>query len=343
MDKNIEKGKISVILPVYNTQEYIEESIRSILTQTYDNFELIVINDGSTDKTKDIIFSFNDSRIKIYNFTENKGLVERLNFGLSIANGEFIARMDADDIAVENRFELQINCFRERPNICLCYTDIETIDQNKNKVKNWFRGFDSKYTKIFLLFDNNIPHPTVMLKNHIIKQKRIFYNSLFFPAEDYELWYRLINLCNFEFLDKKLLYYRVHNNNVSIIKQNYQAKIVKKIITYQLSKLGLTPNNVEYFIHRNLFLQKLFPAPDLIEKSQQWVQKLIYANKTTEVYDQSVFNEFITLLLDELKIKFKSYIDNLSVKNKLLFRVKSIVSWESIDENNPIVKKLNGE
>ena len=134
--------ELSVILPVYNAQNYIREAIDSILSQTYKDFELIVINDGSTDESVKIIQSYTDKRIVFVNNTQNVGLIKTLNIGLKLAKGKFIARMDADDIALPERFQLQLNKFESNKNLIVVSSDYYLLTGNKLKYSNNFSGSD---------------------------------------------------------------------------------------------------------------------------------------------------------------------------------------------------------
>ena len=115
---------ISVVLPAYNVQDTIGESIDSILSQTFTDFELIIINDGSQDNTEEVIHAYSDKRIRYYRNEKNEGLIYTLNRGLDLAQGKYIARMDADDVSLPTRFEKQVKVMEESPNIVVCGTQI---------------------------------------------------------------------------------------------------------------------------------------------------------------------------------------------------------------------------
>ena len=129
---------ISVILPAYNADRYLTEAIKSILAQTYSNFELIILNDGSTDHTEQIILGFTDSRILYIDNHQNLGIVATLNKGLSVAQGEYIARMDADDISTAVRFEHQINYLETHPAVGVLGSAIQIIDRRGKYQRSGF-------------------------------------------------------------------------------------------------------------------------------------------------------------------------------------------------------------
>ena len=175
---------ISVILPAYNAQDTIAEAIQSIVDQTYEDWELIIINDGSTDGTKSVIQTFKDNRIKFYDNLGNKGLVFTLNRALSIARGFYIARMDADDISLPTRFEMQIN-YIEKYNLDLIGCMTERIDMNGNCVipitnKSYSPTTITKCIK----YDNCIAHPTWLGRKKIFEE--LGGNRNFHACEDYD-------------------------------------------------------------------------------------------------------------------------------------------------------------
>lgn len=217
------KNMISVILPVYNGEKFLRESIESILNQTYENFEFIIINDGSTDGSLKIIneYASKDPRIKVIS-RENKGLVDSLNEGIDLAKGKYIARMDADDISLPERLELQLNHMEENPEITILGTYIEVFGDESNEVESVNKWFNDKISSdnISLKISRGCPiaHPTVMMKTKFAKLEK--YSSYCPAIEDYELWIRTITkgytITN---IDKTLLKYRVHSKSKSYIEK----------------------------------------------------------------------------------------------------------------------------
>src|SRR5688572_768328 len=126
---------ISVLMPVYNAGPYLKESIESVLAQTYDNFEFLIINDGSTDSSEKEILSYNDVRIHYVKCETNSGLIATLNQGLALATGKYIVRMDADDICRPQRFEKQVRFMENHPEIGICGCCADVIDRKDVKMK----------------------------------------------------------------------------------------------------------------------------------------------------------------------------------------------------------------
>ena len=206
--------KISVILPVYNGEKYLAEAIDSILSQTYQNFELIIINDCSSDRTPEIISSFTDERIRIINNPSNMKISRSLNKGIELAQGQFIARMDADDISLPERFQKQVAFLENYPDIGVVGSWIRRIDEKGNFINNMFRETRPETIKWDLFFGSPIAHPSVMMRAEVVRSSG-GYSIDAFGCEDYELWTRLIKITRFANLPENLLLYRIHSENVS--------------------------------------------------------------------------------------------------------------------------------
>lgn len=181
--------KISVVMPVYNEEKYIGEAIESILHQTFEDFEFIIINDGSTDRTKSIISSFSDARIKVLTQT-NKGLTQSLNKGLSVSTGEYIARMDGNDISLPCRLQKQVEYLESHPRIGLVGAYYLNIDEKGTEFKTYRYATDDKEIRRILWTDCPFCHSLVIYRTQCITEVGD-YRERIGPAEDYDLWFRI--------------------------------------------------------------------------------------------------------------------------------------------------------
>jgi glycosyltransferase involved in cell wall biosynthesis len=208
---------ISVVLPVYNCERYLEKAIQSVLDQTFTDFELIIINDGSTDKTEFNILSFTDHRIVYVKNPQNKGLIYSLNRGIEMAQGQYIARMDADDICLPERLEKQKNFLDEHPGIAMTACLAMLIDE-KGREKG-IRKEDKKTTSPLQIrrkmpYENCIAHPTVMMRSGVFK--KLLYKPNQKNIEDYDCWLRLLNRgYAIQKMEVPLLLYRTHEESVT--------------------------------------------------------------------------------------------------------------------------------
>ncbi|MFV0186645.1 glycosyltransferase [Empedobacter falsenii] len=222
---------VSVVLPVYNGELYLKDAISSILNQTFNDFEFIIINDGSTDNSLNIINSFDDNRIVLID-QQNQGLAKSLNNGLKKAKGKYIARMDADDIALPNRFERQIQYLKENPNIKLLGTAIDMIDKDGNIIATDVPYTGDAFLKKFLKkVGNPFKHPTVIFDREIALKVGGYNENIGKYFEDYFLWNEIAHYGDIEILNEVLLKYRVTPGSImSSVKSNDFSKFMVHII-----------------------------------------------------------------------------------------------------------------
>jgi glycosyltransferase involved in cell wall biosynthesis len=236
---------ISVITPVYNREKYITESIDSILNQTYQNFELILIDDCSTDRTNEILNNFlkKDSRVKLLKNKKNIGPTNSFNKGLLISKGEYIAKMDSDDISIKNRFEKQIDFFNKCINLDVLGTGAIIIDETGKELDRKKFPPDYKSIKKRIIKTSPVFDPSVMIKSHVLKEVGSFDDRLA-PADDFHLWLSLFKkkkiISN---LNDYLIKYRMHDENLTKI--NRKEQIAKTILSKKIHFSNLSTD--EFF------------------------------------------------------------------------------------------------
>lgn len=196
---------VSVIIPTYNSAPLISKAINSVLNQTYQDFEIIIIDDGSTDNTAEVIETFKDSRIK-YIKQENAGPAQARNNGIQSAKGEYIAFLDADDTWTPDKLELQLEAFKTYPDVSMVYSGLEirNFDETYSYTDS-FRNFDNNLKLLRYLFFHHVAiMPAVMIKKSILDEVGHF-NPELYTGEDWDLWLRLANKSNFHYIDKSLV------------------------------------------------------------------------------------------------------------------------------------------
>jgi glycosyltransferase involved in cell wall biosynthesis len=221
--------KITVLMSVYNGEKHLQESISSILDQTFKDFEFIIINDGSTDRSREIIISCRDSRIRLVNNEKNIGLTRSLNKGLKLATGIYIARMDADDVSMPARFEKQVVFLDSHPSVGVVGINSLVIDEQG---KPLFKiNHPTVHGKIIskLLLDNKFVHSSVMLRKTCLKTSG-YYNEDFQMAQDYELFLRLSLIARLANISESLHKWRMNQSaGISVTKRPEQLKDRDKI------------------------------------------------------------------------------------------------------------------
>lgn len=211
--------RVTVLMPVYNGEKYLREAMESILGQTYTDFEFLIINDGSTDRSVEIIESYPDARIRLVHNEKNINLIATLNKGIELARGEYIARMDCDDISLPDRLAKQVAFMDAHPEIGGCGTWAKVIDEKGNVYKSR-KALTGKSIKRLRWIPTPFIHPTIMARTSLLKENR--YSEGYLYAEDYELWLRLCRETEIFNLKDYLLYYRIHPDNVSSSKREQQ-------------------------------------------------------------------------------------------------------------------------
>ena len=275
--------KVTVLMPVFNGETYLREAIDSILEQTFDDFEFLIIDDGSTDKSRDIICSYNDPRIKLQVSDSNMGTVHALNRGIKLARGEYIARMDCDDISLPQRFEHQVRFMDAHPDVGICGSGMRLI--KKGKLKNLrFQPASDEELKITLLFNTCFFHPTVIMRKSVVKN--VLYPDNLVYTQDYNFWTRMAKLTGFANLRKPLLYFREHSgqisgkkakmqkNNARLIRQSYLNLLVDNVSAEELETHHLIAENTK--------------GIDL-EKAGTWLENLVKINKQKKAFSHEVF------------------------------------------------------
>jgi glycosyltransferase involved in cell wall biosynthesis len=230
-------SSVTVLMAVYNGERFLRRALDSLLAQTWQQFEVIVIDDGSTDATATILAEVRDARFSLYRNPQNIGLTRSLNRGLRLARGDYLARMDADDVALPIRLATQVAFLDEHREVGLVGSDCELIDQDDLVVAR--QVFPKSHTAIRWrhFFENGICHPTVMLRRSILKQHQLCYDERLTYAQDFDLWTRLLWHTRGENLSIPLLLWRDHAGRISAHHRDQQMQVVTEVIRRELSRL----------------------------------------------------------------------------------------------------------
>ncbi|MEZ8805119.1 glycosyltransferase family 2 protein [Vibrio atlanticus] len=269
---------ISVILPVYNCEKYIKDSVTSIIRQTYKNFELIIIDDGSTDDTLKILSNFSDERIKIVT-RENKGLIFSLNEGVSLSKGDYIARMDADDISDPERLEGQLRFLEKNKDIQIVGSSIHIIDEDGIEGSSLYYKLSPFWVKLRLLFDSCLCHPSILARRKVFNI--VEYDDEYKYAEDFKLWSEVVfnKGLNIQSLKNIYLKYRVHSGSVSVGDFEKQLTTSNRIIRENFSYLEVTVTE-EQVKSVQLLYRRLKPIPvtDFFSLTFSLIKQMSVAN-----------------------------------------------------------------
>lgn len=260
--------RVSVIIPSYNHEKYIAEAIQSILDQTYQDFEIIITDDGSTDNTVEVIKTFQDSRIRLYCFNENQGAVAAANHCIQKAKGDFIALLNSDDVFFKNKLEKQIEILENNINVGAIFSYAQLIDENSNYIVNE----EHYYNKIFIQFNrskfewlnyffyngNCLCHPSILIKKECYETLG-HYDPRFAQLPDFEYWIRLCKKYEIFIIPKKLIKFRIRDNQANASADRIDTNIRMSLELSQIYRHYLSQDILNNFT-------KIFP--ELLNNTQ---------------------------------------------------------------------------
>ena len=308
-------------MPVYNIEQYVARAISSILEQTYQNLELLVIDDCSKDLTLEKITQYKDPRIKLIKNNKNMGISISLNKGIHASKGKYIARMDGDDISLPDRIEKQCNFMEENPQIGILGTGYYVIDENGGRKKAFIYPTENIEIRWKLLTGPVFPHPTAMVRKKVLLKNDILYSENLLTAQDYDLWIRLMNYTEGTNLPIPLLEYHQHSKRVSLLKSVNQERVRLIVSAQALSNLikhhSVCPQNAALF--------------------ERVIKGDLHPLSITELKHGSIL--FFLVLKYFFSHSYNSVVPKLKLKSDLLFNY--YIRFEKYIEKNIKVYKEN--
>ena len=228
---NNNSPKVTVLTSVYNGGKYLRETIESVLNQTYKDFEFLILNDCSTDHSRAIILSYGDPRIRLIDNEHNLGIVDSVNKGLKLARGEYISRLDADDIALPEKLEKQVYFLDQHPDIAFMASAFIVINSAGEFLREFRPPAESEQLKKELLRKNCLAQSSVMFRKTCIDAVG-YYRKEFPQAEDYDMWFRITEKFKFASIEKPLLLWRFHADSITLRQKHWQdtcAELAKEL------------------------------------------------------------------------------------------------------------------
>jgi len=283
--------KVTVLLPAYNGDKFLRESISSVLNQSFRDFELLVVDDCSSDMSTDVVRSISDPRIRLIVNSVRKTLPGALNVGLNAAMGTYVARMDQDDICVPDRLEKQVRFMEAHPEIDIVGGWVKAIGDHPSAGTIFRYPTETADVKATLLFDNPFAHPTVMFRKASLDRLGLRYDESCYGAEDYELWSRALEVLSGANIPSILLHYRLHAKSITMsLNSDMDARAIE-ILQKLFPGIGLTPSYDEMKFHRLICTNRLSLEwnRDSLEKVERWLAGLVSANARSGRYDQDAF------------------------------------------------------
>jgi glycosyltransferase involved in cell wall biosynthesis len=293
--------KVSVILPVYNSEQTIGSAIKSVLDQSFEDFALVVINDGSTDKTAEIIDSFRDPRIRHLKLPKNYGVIAAANLGLAEVEAPLIMRLDADSLALPGRFASQVLFMDNHPEIGVCGSAIVKTNNNGEEHIQYPQEHD--HIVASMIFNDPVPDCSAIFRTSLMREKGFRYRDLYPYMAEYDLWYRMRNITLFANLPDVLTRVKTRNHSAGAIKE--KNEIMSSFYIEKLNDMGIQPSLKELQLHLDIVDIEHTGRFSKAEKYRQWLDKLKTTNQIVYSFPRLAFN----LELDKHWKKLFGYFD----------------------------------
>ena len=330
----MDKPLVTVFISLYNCEDYISDALESILNQTYENLDILIVDDGSTDQSVEKVLQYKDERIRLIRNGKNRGIPYTRNVGLREARGKYIAIMDSDDISFPSRIERQVHYLEE-------HEDIDAVGSFYIQFGGWFRKrVKTKFVnhedlRMMLLFYNPIANPSVMIRKSSLEKRQLRYHEDYFVAQDYQLWAQLIKTGKIQILPEYLLKYRFGHENISK-RSNRQKLLQRKRLIDEIHRdlldfygIALNPEELEVF--NNFFTENNGGSIPEIEKIHSLIKKIKAWNQSEAVFNHRrflmVLDYCIVLSVNRLKLNL---LDKLRLYYQLSNRISPIIIGEII-------------
>jgi glycosyltransferase involved in cell wall biosynthesis len=284
--------RVTVVIPVFNAERYLRDAMDSILAQTFTDFELLVIDDGSTDRSAEVARSYEDGRVRVLASPVNAGLAAVRNRGIEEARGELLAWLDADDVSLPTRLAEQVRAMDDEPALALCGTWVRTLGGARED--EWRYPTDPDFLRCRLLFDGPFATSSMMMRRSALERLAVRFDAEFPPAEDYEVWERLSREYPLRNLPVVLTRYRVHANQTSMLKAAQHRAAIWRVQHRMLAGLGIAADPREQQLHLDIgFGWRFEGSRASVAAAQAWLEKLAAANGRLARFPEPAFQRVL--------------------------------------------------
>lgn len=288
----MEAPLVTVLMPVYNGESYLCEAIESILQQSYTNFEFLILNDGSSDRSEEIIRSYTDSRIRLINNATNMQLIATLNRGLDQAQGKYIVRMDADDISLPQRIERQVEWLEKNPEYGLVGSWFEDFN-GTDTIRTIKYSSDDTHIRIRHLYQTHIAHPTAVLRKSVIDKHNLRFDPDFVHGEDYAFWVQMSAYCKLSNYPEMLVRKRDHPQNVSNKYAQIQSDTCARVKQEQFRQMGLGVSRNEIELYTRFANPDWTFSKDEMEMMYILLEKMARENERTSFISKGALKTYL--------------------------------------------------
>ncbi len=279
---------ITVLMPVYNSAATVCAAIESALPQLSGSDEVLVLDDGSSDGTPAAVQTLRDPRIRLVQSESNSGVAATLNRGLALARGEYLVRLDADDLCAPGRVRRQIAFMESHPSVAVCGTWIRLFGDVKTVTE--FRPWGAACVKASLLFDNPLAHPSVVIRKAAVDRHRLeFDGKRYSRSEDYDLWCRMAAHADLDNLPEALTRVRLHGGSVTARTRQEMERQTRVIQERQLNAMGIHPSEAELEFHRRVGHGERLETAQELDEALRWLLRLVEANRQAGIHEEAGF------------------------------------------------------
>ncbi len=281
--------KVSVIMPIYNAETYLSEAIETVLAQTFKDFEFIIVDDQSTDSSRNIVQSYDDKRILPMSTPRNLGRAGADNYAMRVAKGEYVAKMDSDDISLRTRFEKQVSFLDENPDINVLGTWSQNFGASNHLNKY---PVEPETAKCKLLCCLPVSNPSIMMRRELFNQG-CRYDDRYRQSEDYDFFVRYINQLTISTIPETLIKYRIYPSDIkpSILKDRKAS--TESIQRALFKEWGLSFTDDEIDLHTHISYYDAVATEQLLDQIHSWLTKILEHNRRTPWFDQNHLERFI--------------------------------------------------
>jgi glycosyltransferase involved in cell wall biosynthesis len=280
--------KVSVVMAVHNGEPYLGQAINSILEQSFTDFEFVIIDDASTDGSSEELSGLSDERIRVIENKRHVGLSSSLNRGIEAAKGEYLARMDHDDISLPERLQRQVDFLDTHPGVDVLGTWARTLGLGHEQT--WRYPTSDEDIRSEFIFNSALVHSSVMLRKNTFERLNLRYDEGVRRAQDYEVWTRAAPQIRFANLDATLLRYRVHSGQVGNQHSVEQRAAAEKVRLRELGRLGVKSTETELNLHNRISRWEVITTRAELQALSAWFLKLRAANKHIGTLSAAAFD-----------------------------------------------------
>jgi len=282
---------VTVLMPLYNGAPFVQQSVESILTQSFRDFEFLIIDDGSSDDGPEIVAGIEDKRIVLGRKPHNMGVAATLNRGLAMARGKYVARMDADDISLPDRLERQVLFMDSHPEVGISGGWVRFFGEGP--AYSLRHPCPPASLRCYALFENPLCHMTVIMRRDMVETHRLRYDGRYSRSEDYELWSRALQLFQLANLDRILVRARQHHASATLANWPEMALQTEQIQAKLLETLGITPSQEERRLHHQVGRGYRQEKLSQIQAGEQWLSHLSRCNGISGFANTRVFRDVV--------------------------------------------------